>query len=383
MATLNKGYYSFYDTINFMAQVISESINFTCDNVNYSSISFDDDTEIIEYGAFNVYDNSLGGWLDNKYKKILLTENQNVSSTIEALITSNSAYGFTLVYNSNGGESVTPHQSVSYIGLNDLPTITKVGGIFLGWYYDSDFTNRVNEGDLIDSNTTIYAKWKDAYRVDFNTDGGTYCEPLINVDKITSLPTTQKTNFTFSGWYYDLAYTQEVHINDSVTSNITVYAKWIYGGGVYATFYNNSAEKNRVDKYNFLSNPLTTVITLLRPTSIKNPIIDVEYSSTFDFNYIYIPTFNRFYYISEPIVLRKGLYRLECKVDVLMSFKNTILQQQAYISRQEFNHNDDVNDNELIVENEPEIKVKELIGSPFDNQEEVRTSYVITVARGE
>ena len=132
-----------------------------------------------------------------------------------------------------------------------------------------------------------------------------------------------------------------------------------------------------------MSNPLTTEITLLRPTSIKNPIIDVEYASTFDFNYIYIPTFNRFYYISEPIILRKGLYRLECKVDVLMSFKNTILQQQAYISRQEFNHNDDVNDNELIVENEPEIKVKELIGSPFDNQEEVRTSYVITVARGE
>ena len=42
-----------------------------------------------------------------------------------------------------------------------LPELIEEKYIFEGWYYDQSFTNKANANDLINSNTTLYAKWEE------------------------------------------------------------------------------------------------------------------------------------------------------------------------------------------------------------------------------
>lgn len=42
--------------------------------------------------------------------------------------------------------------------ISSLPTPSKAGVIFLGWYYDSGLTQRAAGSDTIESNMTLYAK---------------------------------------------------------------------------------------------------------------------------------------------------------------------------------------------------------------------------------
>lgn len=357
MATLYKGYYTFVDNLNFMAQVLSESFDFKCDNVVYPSMNWDDDNVILEYGATNVYDESNGGWLDNKYKKILVETDQSVSATMETLITINSSFGFTLSYNVDGGTPITSHQSVSYLQASDLPTAVKEHATFVGWYYEDTFTTQVQVGDLIDGDTTIYAKFSDLYSVHFDTDGGTAVIDLVDVTTITSLPTTTKQSFVFGGWFYDLNYTNEANVGDPVTHNTILYAKWTFSGTFYATFYNCSAEKERVVKYNFLSNATTYDIYALHPSSLKAPIIDIQKSNNFNFNYCYIPMWDKYYFVTNVTNMLNNIWRISLKCDVLMTYRKQIKKLNCLISRQENDYNAYLVDEKIPTQNNNNIEV--------------------------
>ena len=57
-------------------------------------------------------------------------------------------------------------------------------------------------------------------------------------------------------------------------------------------------------------------------------------------NYVYIPDFNRYYFINDITSVRQNLWRLSLHVDVLMSYKKEIKNTKAFISRNEFIYND-------------------------------------------
>lgn len=60
--------------------------------------------------------------------------------------------------------------------------------------------------------------------------------------------------------------------------------------------------------------------------SIINPMIMIETDeSVINYNYLYIPTFNRYYYISDITSVHNNLFRITCNVDPLMSFKDQIM----------------------------------------------------------
>ena len=72
--------------------------------------------------------------------------------------------------------------------------------------------------------------------------------------------------------------------------------------------------------------------------SIQNPTISLQLDSFTDvinFNYIYIPELRRYYYVVDSTILEDGFVQLQCKVDVLKSFKNDILGSTQYIDRQQ------------------------------------------------
>lgn len=69
----------------------------------------------------------------------------------------------TLTYNVDGGEAIDP-VNVSALP-NPLPTTTKAGKNFGGWFTDPEKTVDAVAGAAITENTTLYAKWLDPYTV--------------------------------------------------------------------------------------------------------------------------------------------------------------------------------------------------------------------------
>ena len=66
----------------------------------------------------------------------------------------------TLTFITDGGSDISPIKVENYAALGTLPTPTKNGHTFKGWYYDSALTTSVKTTDFIEEDTTIYAKWE-------------------------------------------------------------------------------------------------------------------------------------------------------------------------------------------------------------------------------
>lgn len=101
--------------------------------------------------------------------------------------------------------------------------------------------------------------------------------------------------------------------------------------------YNNASAPNYVNK-NIL--PVDTLDGTLRsPTSIIDPVVILERSTPTGFNYIHIPEFNRYYFVTGVSTDVNGLIAISCHVDVLMSYASQIKQCKAIIKRQENKYN--------------------------------------------
>lgn len=103
------------------------------------------------------------------------------------------------------------------------------------------------------------------------------------------------------------------------------------------TLYNSSAEPNKLDKSGYLTQLASYSGAVARVNvSLMNPtlILEESISNIKNANYCYIADFGRYYYIKEKTCDANGIYTLSLAVDVLMSFKNSILNQSGIVSRQ-------------------------------------------------
>ena len=97
--------------------------------------------------------------------------------------------------------------------------------------------------------------------------------------------------------------------------------------------YNNYSEKNVIEKSIASLLPLNG--TLKDDSSITDPIILIEIDTPVSYNYCYIPSFNRYYFIVDIISIRNNLWELYLHVDVLMSFKEDIKKSVAIMESTE------------------------------------------------
>lgn len=111
------------------------------------------------------------------------------------------------------------------------------------------------------------------------------------------------------------------------------------------TLYNNKSEPNRIGKE--LEVVETFQGSLKDETSIINPVIEVKTNIVPLSNYAYIPDFGRYYFITDIISIRNGLWAITMKSDPLESFKSEIKACNAVIARQEFLYNLYLEDNKL------------------------------------
>lgn len=96
-------------------------------------------------------------------------------------------------------------------------------------------------------------------------------------------------------------------------------------------FYKNTVPKNRL--YRNLTGHLVSQGHLIDPCDVLNPVIKMAYNAYHvNINYCYIPDFGRYYFI-EDYVIEGDTVTLHMHVDVLYTYRNTILQSQCIALR--------------------------------------------------
>lgn len=80
--------------------------------------------------------------------------------------------------------------------------------------------------------------------------------------------------------------------------------------------------------------------SIIEDTNISTPVLKLSKDiNPHNYNYVYIPEFNRYYYAEEPPEYKAGFYTIKLKVDVLMSFRESFLEEDVVIDRSESNYN--------------------------------------------
>lgn len=135
--------------------------------------------------------------------------------------------------------------SISYLlngGTNNLSNIktftiedsvkifepSRLGYTFIGWQVNNsnDLTKVYTIPEGTYSNVSLKANWEaNEYQITFDSDGGSKVDSVyVKYDSTFSLPLSEKTGYTFDGWYLE---NDEFTINKwNLTKNIILVAKW-------------------------------------------------------------------------------------------------------------------------------------------------------------
>lgn len=144
-------------------------------------------------------------------------------------------------------------------------------------------------------------------------------------------------------------------------------------------FYKMSDDKRVIDK------TLGTAKTksscqLIEPSSITNPSFTIAIDTTlYNYNYVYIAYFGRYYYIDDITVLDGARMMVTCSVDVLKSFATQIKNCTVNSRRNEKNYDMYLPDDRPVESRY--IKYSKKFGTSFSD---FTPSYVlITVGNGD
>ncbi len=139
--------------------------------------------------------------------------------------------------------------------------------------------------------------------------------------------------------------------------------------------YNNTSEKVKVGKT--LTNVRDISGELKEACDIINPVIIISGENLSSYNYLYIPIFNRYYFITDIKVIRNNLWEISCHCDVLETYKNEIKNQKAIVARQENKYNLYLNDPEWKVYTNKQVLTREFPSGFLDSG-----NYFLTVIGG-
>lgn len=242
-------------------------------SVNKYTLSFNTGFEELKENSKSVaYDTAFGelpvltregytfnGWVDSEGAKVSDTNKMPASDVeLTAVWTINQ---YKVSFDTNGGIESYDERSYDYNSLlNDLPTPTKKGYTFLGWYNDE---NKVDEDYRLGAkDINLRAEWSiNSYRLNYETDCDTTIESkmLEFGSAIGELPILSKIGHTFINWVTSEG--TEVDKDTTISdSDMTVFAKWLVNK--YTVSFNSdggtpieSKEVNFGDKYGKLDTP--------------------------------------------------------------------------------------------------------------------------------
>ena len=95
--------------------------------------------------------------------------------------------------------------------------------------------------------------------------------------------------------------------------------------------YTQNSENNVLDKditlYSIIQGQFNHSI------SVKNVNIDIVQRELIAFNYVWIPSLNRYYYVDSVDIINADVKRIHLKEDVLMSWQALIKEQEVFVTR--------------------------------------------------
>lgn len=146
---------------------------------------------------------------------------------------------YTATFNGNGGGTPSPSTITKTYGseLGTLPTCSRTGYTFLGWYTASSGGTKISSTTKITSTVTYYAQWSiNSYTLTYDVNGGNAVSPASKSIQYGSaygtLPTptrasTAQYSYTFAGWYTAATDGTQVTANTTMgAGNTTIYAHW-------------------------------------------------------------------------------------------------------------------------------------------------------------
>ena len=94
-----------------------------------------------------------------------------------------------------------------------------------------------------------------------------------------------------------------------------------------------TTDDNRKVSKSFTVNKSNVACDIYDSCDLYNPTLIVKSNSVISSNYLYIPNFNRYYFIVNKNLDKAGITIIACECDVLMSFKSSILSSTQMIIR--------------------------------------------------
>lgn len=142
----------------------------------------------------------------------------------------------TIYFSANGGEVNRTSKSVKYDEVcGTLPTPIRKGYVFKGWFTSKSgnvqYTSQTKV--IVNQDITLYARWEPKkITIYLNPAGGELKQGttsiVVEADKgITGLPSANRKNYTFDGWWTEYTGGQRVVAGSTFTENTQLYAHWI------------------------------------------------------------------------------------------------------------------------------------------------------------
>lgn len=132
-------------------------------------------------------------------------------------------------FNTNGGGS-NWYQSVNRGETASRPSNpSRTGYTFLGWYTSASGGSVYSFSSGVYGDFTLYAHWQViTYTVTFYSNGGSsVAKQTVNYGGKAAKPTAPtRTGYDFVNWYTTSALTTIYNFSSTVTSNLSLYAKW-------------------------------------------------------------------------------------------------------------------------------------------------------------
>jgi uncharacterized repeat protein (TIGR02543 family) len=177
---------------------------------------------------------TFAGWYRESTFDTAVTGTQTPSSsyTIYAKWTA-ATYTLTYTYNGATGGNTTSSDTYTTGGTAiTLPTPTKTGYTFAGWYAESNFVTQKTGTQTPSASATLYAKWANGtYTLTYTYNGATGGNGSASASYTTggtaiTLPTPTKTGYTFAGWYAESNFATSITGTQTPSTDATIYAKW-------------------------------------------------------------------------------------------------------------------------------------------------------------
>lgn len=133
-----------------------------------------------------------------------------------------------ITLNSNGGKAIDAVTVKEGKGVDSLPATVRDGYTFDGWFTAADGGDKVTAIDKVTNDVMLYAHWTaNTYQVTFDAQGGNEIAPMsVRADEVvTDLPTPERTDYAFDGWYTKADGGKKV-TELSTVKDVTLYAHW-------------------------------------------------------------------------------------------------------------------------------------------------------------